>query len=53
MVPILSITAPIYLLILLGYGCVRAGLFARNDMRVLGQFVLRLALPALLFRTLA
>lgn len=53
MLSILSITAPIYLLILLGYACVRGGLFARTDMRVLGQFVLRLALPALLFRTLA
>jgi malonate transporter and related proteins len=32
---------------------VRAGWLARNDMRVLGQFVLRFALPALLFTMLA
>jgi malonate transporter and related proteins len=32
---------------------VRAGWLARNDMRALGQFVLRFALPALLFTMLA
>ena len=31
----------------------RAGWLARTDMRVLGQFVLRFALPALLFTMLA
>ncbi|NDY93632.1 AEC family transporter [Ideonella livida] len=53
MLHILAITAPIYLLIALGWLSVSRGWFARADMRVLGQFVVRLALPALLFRTLA
>ena len=50
---ILTVTTPIYLLIGLGYIAVRAGWLARTDMRVLGQFVLRFALPALLFTMLA
>ncbi|HMN22419.1 MAG TPA: AEC family transporter [Ottowia sp.] len=49
MVDILEITGPIYLCIALGWLATRTGLFARADMRVLGQFVLYLALPALLF----
>lgn len=53
MLDILAITGPIYLTIALGYGLTRRGLFARADMRVLGQFVINLALPALLFNALA
>lgn len=53
MLDILAITGPIYITIALGYGLTRRGLFARPDMRVLGQFVLNLALPALLFNALA
>lgn len=53
MLDILAITGPIYIVIALGYLSVRAGLFARADMRVLGQFVLYVALPALLFNALA
>ncbi|MEX8518839.1 MAG: AEC family transporter [Leptothrix sp. (in: b-proteobacteria)] len=53
MLNILAITAPIYLLILLGFVAVRSGIFTRADMKVLGQFVLRFALPALLFKTLS
>ncbi|MBN8443464.1 MAG: AEC family transporter [Thauera sp.] len=53
MLDILAITTPIYVLILLGYTLTRLGLFARADMRVLGKFVINLALPALLFRALA
>lgn len=53
MLGILAITGPIYIVIALGYLSVRAGLFARADMRVLGQFVLYAALPALLFDALA
>ncbi len=49
MTDILAITGPIYLCIALGWLATRAGLFARADMRVLGQFVLYIALPALLF----
>lgn len=49
MLAILSITSPIYIVIALGWLATRAGLFERGDMRVLGKFVLYVALPALLF----
>ena len=49
MLDILAITGPIYLCIALGWLATRTGLFERGDMRVLGQFVLYIALPALLF----
>ncbi|SIR56759.1 AEC family transporter [Pseudacidovorax sp. RU35E] len=52
MLAILSITVPIYLAIAAGWLVTRGGLFARGDMRVLGLFVIRLALPALLFSAL-
>lgn len=50
---ILAITTPIFALIGVGYLGTRFGLFAKPDMRVLGKFVLSLALPALIFRALA
>lgn len=50
---ILSITAPIYLIVAVGYLCTRAGLFARADMRLFGKFVVTIALPALLFNALS
>jgi malonate transporter len=53
MLDVLSITSPIYLIMLLGYGMTRWGVFAKADMRLLGKFVLNLALPALVFRALA
>lgn len=53
MLSLLALTAPIYLLIAAGFVATRAGLFARNDMRVFGKFVIHLALPALLFNTLS
>lgn len=53
MLAILTITGPIYLLMLLGYTAVRRGWFAKADMRILGQFVVRFALPAMLFRVLS
>lgn len=53
MLDILAITAPIYVLILLGYVLTRLGLFAKAEMRVFGKFVINLALPALLFRALS
>ena len=49
MLDILTITGPIYIAIFLGWLSTRFGLFERADMRVLGQFVLYIALPALLF----
>jgi len=50
---VLAITGPIYFVMALGWGCTRWGLFERGDMRVLGKFVLLLALPALLFNALS
>lgn len=53
MFAVLSVTAPVYLLIALGYLCVSRGLFARADMRLFGKYVLYIALPALIFNALA
>lgn len=50
---ILTITLPVFALIAMGYGAVWQGFFKQSDMRVLGQFVLQIALPALLFRAVA
>lgn len=50
---ILSITAPIYLLMALGFAVVRSGWLSPQDMRSVGQFVIRVALPALLFQLTA
>lgn len=53
MLDILAITGPIYLVILIGYVVTRRGVFAPPDLRVLGKFVVQMALPALLFNALA
>lgn len=53
MLDILAITGPIYITIVLGFLTTRLGLFSTADMRVLGKFVINLALPALLFNALA
>ena len=53
MLDILAITGPIFAAIALGYLTTRAGLFARVDMRVFGQFVIKVALPAMLFNALS
>jgi predicted permease len=50
---ILAITGPIFAAIALGYVSTRNGPFERQDMRVFGQFVIKLALPAMLFSALA
>ena len=47
---ILSITAPIYLLMAVGYLSVRSGWLDAGAMRHIGLFVIRVALPALLFQ---
>ena len=53
MLDVLSVTGPIYIVIALGWIAVRRGIFAPDDLRALGRFVLNLALPALLFNALA
>ncbi len=53
MYDVLSVTAPIYLLIAAGFAATRWGLFERVDMRVFGKYVINLAFPALLFNALS
>lgn len=50
---VLSITLPIFALIGLGYGTVAFGVFRSQDMKVLGTYVLNVAMPALLFHAVA
>lgn len=53
MFDILTITAPIFLLIGLGYLSVRGGLLGSEQIRGIGSFVIHFALPALLIHSLA
>jgi hypothetical protein len=53
MLDILSITFPIYAVILIGFMATRMGLFTKSDMRIFGTFVIKFALPALVFKALA
>lgn len=53
MLEILAITVPVFILIGLGYVAVRAQVFTRAQMRVLGSFVISFALPAMLFQALS
>ena len=50
---ILEVTAPIYLIIALGFVAVRWRWMEAGDMRALGRFVARFGLPALIFRAIA
>lgn len=53
MLDILAITSPIYVTILTGFLATRFGWFDKAAMRHFGAFVIKLALPALLFNALA
>jgi malonate transporter len=53
MFDILAITVPIYIAIALGYGLTRWGFFQKADMRAFGTFVVKVAMPALLFNALS
>ena len=53
MLQILNVIVPIYVLIGIGYVMTRFGPFKKDEMRILGKFVLNLALPALIIRSLA
>lgn len=52
MLQILQITAPIFLLIGLGYLAAMSGLLNREQVRGIGTFVITFAMPALLIKTL-
>lgn len=49
MLEILSATVPIFLVVGIGFGCTLGGLLRRQDMKVLTTYVVRLALPMLVF----
>lgn len=49
---ILSITAPIFILIALGFAAARWGVMSREQIRALGVFVITFALPALVIRAM-
>ena len=53
MAPVLSATAPIFLLIALGFVAARAGWIRREGALAMSRYALLFALPALLFTTLA
>lgn len=53
MTDILSITSPIFMVVFIGYVLTRRGLFAKDDIRTIGKFVVNLALPALVFKALS
>lgn len=53
MLGILGITSPLFAAIALGYLAVRLDFFSKADVRVLGRFVMSVALPALLFKALS
>ena len=53
MLAVLSITAPIFILIGLGFLSARVGLVNREQVRGMGTFVIYFALPALVFKALA
>jgi malonate transporter len=53
MLQTLAITGPIYLVIALGFLAGRFEVFSKAEMRVLGKFVVKFALPALVFTALS
>jgi predicted permease len=53
MLDVLAITAPVFLLIGIGYAAVRFGLFGKDEIRPMARLVINFALPALLFLSLA
>jgi predicted permease len=53
MLDVLSVTLPIFILIALGFAATRLGAATAADIQALGTFVIRFALPALIFNSLA
>ena len=53
MLQIFNITAPIFLIIGLGYGAVRFGVFRFEELRGTAKFVMKVGLPALVFFAIA
>lgn len=53
MIDVLSATVPIFLIVGLGYVVTRTGMLQRSDMTVLSTYVVKVALPALVFVSVA
>lgn len=53
MLQILSSTLPIFILMVIGYGAVRANLLSKDMLMGIGRFVLYFAVPSLIFKTLS
>jgi len=53
LIQVLAITAPIFIIIALGYFSARTGLINRDQLRGIGTFVITFALPALVIKALA
>jgi predicted permease len=53
MLDVLSVTLPIFILIGLGFAATRFGATTADDIQALGTIVIRFALPALIFNSLA
>lgn len=49
----LAITAPIFILVLLGYVATLKNITNKSDIRALGTFVVKFSIPALIFKSLA
>jgi predicted permease len=50
---LLTVAAPVFLLIAAGYLAIRSRVFPRDGLPMLGQFVIRCSVPVLLFKTLS
>jgi predicted permease len=53
MLDVISITLPIFILIAVGFAATQLRLTKPSDIRALGAFVIRFALPALIFKSMA
>lgn len=53
MLAILSITAPVFIIMAMGYIAVRFGMFTQEQLGGMGQFVIRIGLPMLIFHAIA
>lgn len=53
MLDVIAVTAPIFIIMAIGYAAVRADLLAKAELRALGKFVINFALPALILKALS
>ena len=53
MAHVFSVTGTIFLVITFGFVCVTMGIFSKNSLRALGDFVVKIALPALILKALS